>query len=353
MQAIVIHQAHDLRVQDFPLPEAGPGPGEVAVRMAAGGICGSDLHYYHEGGIGQAIRVKEPMALGHEAAGFVASVGAGVTTLAVGDLVAVNPSSPCGACRYCSEGLRNHCEAMRFNGSAMRFPHEQGLFRAEIVVPAGRAVKLPPGVKPSVAALCEPFAVCLHAVAQADDLAGRTVLVSGCGPIGVLTIVAAKLAGAARIIATDIAPRSLEMAARMGATDCVDVSGGTAGLAAFAEGKGQVDAAFECSGAPRALAGLIPLLRPRASLVLVGLGGDAPVPVNAIVAKELKLMGSFRFDREFDEAARLIGGGKVDLAPVVSAVYPMRDAVQAFEHAGDRSRATKVAIALSERGLEA
>jgi L-idonate 5-dehydrogenase len=347
MRAIVIHQAHDLRVEDFPLPETPPGPGEVLIRMAAGGICGSDLHYYHHGGIGQAIRVKEPMTLGHEAAGFVAALGAGVAGLAVGDLVAVNPSSPCGECSFCRQGLRHHCERMRFNGSAMRFPHEQGLFRAEIVTSAERAVKLPAGIKPAEAALCEPFAVCLHAVAQAGDLGGRTVLVSGCGPIGVLTIVAAKLQGAARILATDITPASLAMASRMGADQVFDVREGAQSLAPFAEGKGQIDAAFECSGAPQALAAVIPLLRPRGRLVLVGLGGDAPMPINAIVAKELQVCGSFRFDREFDEAARLIGSGAVDLAPIVSAVYPMAEARAAFEHAGDRTRATKVAIALS------
>ena len=350
MQAIIIHKAHDLRVQDFALPQASPGAGEVQVRMAAGGICGSDLHYYHHGGFG-VVRVKEPMALGHEAAGFVAAVGPGVTGVAAGDLVAVNPSSPCGECQYCRQGLRHHCENMRFNGSAMRFPHEQGLFRAEIVVPVERALKLPRSVKPSIAALCEPFAVCLHAVSQAGDLKGRTVLVSGCGPIGILTIVAAKLKGAARVIATDIARPALAMAERMGADEVHDVSSGTDGLAAYAEGKGRIDAAFECSGSPRALAALIPLLRPRAHLVLVGLGGDAPLPVNAIVAREINIAGSFRFDREFDEAASLIGGGAVDLTPVVSAVYPLADAVAAFDHAGDRSRATKVAIALSEQGL--
>ncbi len=352
MRAIVLHAAHDLRVQEFTLPQAQPGPGEVSIRMAAGGICGSDLHYYHDGGFG-VIRVKEPITLGHEAAGFVAAVGAGVAGLAAGDLVAVNPSSPCGQCHYCRQGLRHHCESMRFNGSAMRFPHEQGLFRAEIVVPAERALRLPKGVRPSIAALCEPFAVCLHAVGQAGDIAGRTVVVSGCGPIGILTIVAAKLKGAARIIATDIARPALAMAERMGADEVHDVSSGTGSLAAWAEGKGRVDAAFECSGSPRAMAGILPLLRPRAHLVLVGLGGDASLNVNAIVAREINIAGSFRFDREFDEAASLIGGGAIDLSPVVSAVYPIEDAVAAFEHAGDRSRATKVAIALSPEGLSA
>jgi L-idonate 5-dehydrogenase len=347
MKAVVIHAAHDLRVQDFDLPlAAAPSPGMVRVRMAAGGICGSDLHYYHAGGFG-VVRVKQPMALGHEASGHVEALGAGVSGVAVGALVAVNPSQPCGACDWCRKGLRHHCADMRFSGSAMRFPHEQGLFRACIDVPAERAVPMPAGVKPAIAALAEPFAVCLHAANQAGDLAGKTVLVSGCGPIGVLAIVAAKLRGAARILATDITRHSLDMAARMGATDCLDVSGGPEALAPFAEGKGKVDVVFECSGNPKAMASAVSVLKPRGRMVLIGLGGDAPMPLNTIVAKEVAIVGTFRFDTEFDEAARLIGGGGLDLSPVVSAIYPLADAVAAFEHAGDRTRATKVAIDLS------
>lgn len=348
MKAIVIHAPHDLRVQDVPLPATAPGTGEVSVRMAAGGICGSDLHYYHHGGFG-VVRVKEPMALGHEASGFVEAIGSGVRGIAVGDLVAVNPSKPCGACPNCRAGLRIHCLDMRFNGSAMRMPHEQGLFRECITVDVDRAFVMPAGTRAVEAALCEPFAVCLHAASQAGDLSGKTVLVSGCGPIGILSIVAAKLAGAARILATDITRHSLNMAARMGATDCFDVSAGTDALAPFAEGKGHVDVVFECSGNPKAMAGAVALLRPRGRMVLVGLGGDAPMPINTIVAKELQLVGTFRFDAEFAEAARLIGTKAVDLSPVISATYPMNEARAAFDHAGDRTRATKVAIALSDK----
>lgn len=346
MKAIIIHAPYDLRVEDFPLPGGEPAAGEVCVRMAAGGICGSDLHYYHHGGFG-TVRVREPMALGHEASGFVVALGAGVKGIAVGDLVAVNPSRPCDACRYCRAGLRMHCEAMRFNGSAMRLPHEQGLFRECIAVGVERAVAMPAGTRPAEAALCEPLAVCLHAASHAGDLAGRTVLVSGCGPIGILSIVVARLGGAARILATDITRHSLDIAARMGATDCFDVSGGMDQLAPFAEGKGQVDVTFECSGNPKAIAGAIPLMRPRGIVVLVGLGGDAPVPVNTIVAKELSLVGTFRFDTEFAEAARLVGSRAVDFSPVISASYPMAEAKAAFDHAGDRGRATKVVIDLS------
>jgi len=286
------------------------------------------------------------MALGHEASGTVEAVGEGVTGVKVGDLVAVNPSSPCGACEYCLRGLQRHCENMLFNGSAMRFPHVQGLFREVIDVPADRAFVMPAGVRPEFAAMCEPLSVCLHAVNQAGDIRDQSVLVSGCGPIGILTIVAAKLAGAGRIIATDLTPHSLDVAKRHGADVCINVGAGGDPLAEYKAGRGMLDVAFECSGAAPAVAGAVMTLRPRGRMVLVGNGGDAAVPVSTIVAREINITGTFRFDVEFAEAARLIGSGAVDMAGIVSAVYPMQDAIAAFELASDRTRATKVVINL-------
>lgn len=346
MRAIVIHAPHDLRldaIEDLP---SAPAPGEVRVQMAAGGICGSDLHYYHHGGFG-TVRVKQPMALGHEASGVIAALGAGVSGLKVGDLVAVNPSVACNTCDYCRRGLRNHCQDMKFNGSAMRFPHVQGMFRACMDVTADRAFAMPTGIEPAEAALCEPLSVVLHAANQAGDLASKTVLVSGCGPIGVIAVAVARLRGAAKIIATDITAHSLAVAGKLGADQTVNVATDSPALAPYAEGKGQVDVAFECSGNPSALASAIALLRPRGRMVLVGLGGDAPLPVNAIVAKEIALVGTFRFDPEFAEAAALIGSRQLDLRPMISAVFAFDQAVEAFALASDRSKATKVAIALS------
>ena len=132
-----LHSKGDIRVETRAVAE--PGPGEALVAIATGGICGSDLHYFQNGGFG-TIRVKEPMILGHEAAGTVLAVGSDVKNLTEGTRVAVNPSRPCGACIYCKDGLPIHCLNMRFNGSAMRFPHEQGLFREKIVVGAERCV---------------------------------------------------------------------------------------------------------------------------------------------------------------------------------------------------------------------
>ena len=155
MRAVVIHAPKDLRIDNYPDP--APGPGEVRVKIANGGICGSDLHYYHHGGFG-VVRIQQPMALGHEIAGVVAAVGDGVTSVKSGTRVAVNPSKPCGVCLHCQEGMRNQCLDMRFLGSAMRFPHVQGGFREFITVDATQAVPISDKLSLAEAAVAEPLA---------------------------------------------------------------------------------------------------------------------------------------------------------------------------------------------------
>ncbi|WP_298437235.1 L-idonate 5-dehydrogenase [uncultured Jannaschia sp.] len=344
MRAIVIHAARDLRIEDRADP-GDPGPGQVRVAMAAGGVCGSDLHYFNHGGIGDTIRLREPMILGHEVSGHVEAVGEGVD-LAVGDLVAVSPSRPCGACEYCLRGQPNHCLNMRFYGSAMPFPHIQGAFRQTLIADAAQCA--PAGdLSPGEAAMAEPLAVCLHAVRQAGGLVGRSVLVTGCGPIGLLTILAARRAGADRIVATDLAAFPLEMAQAAGADEVLNMAEDRDALAPFARGKGTMDVAFECSGAGPALAGAIAALRPGGTLVQLGLGGDMTVPMQALTAKELSLRGSFRFHEEFHTGVSLMRKGLIDVAPLITHTVSLDDALAAFEVAGDRSQAMKAQIAFA------
>ncbi|WP_029008975.1 L-idonate 5-dehydrogenase [Azospirillum halopraeferens] len=342
MRAVVIHAPRDLRVEEMACGD--PGPGEVRVRLGVGGICGSDLHYYQHGGFG-AIRLREPMVLGHEVAGTVAAVGAGVAGVAPGDRVTVNPGVPCGDCVYCREGLRNQCLDMRFYGSAMRFPHVQGAFREEMVIAAEQAFAVGDAVTLEEAACAEPLSVCLHAVTRAGSLVGKRVLVSGCGPIGCLMVMAARFAGAQEIVACDVIPAPLALATRIGADAGVNVAEG-AGLAGERRDKGRFDVTFECSGNPRALAEAVEVTRPRGTVVLVGLGGDVPLPMNAVVAKELHLHGTFRFDTEFARAAGLIARRRIDVRPVVTATLPLDRARDAFDLAADRSRSMKVQIIL-------
>lgn len=342
MLGVRIYAAGDLRVEEMP-SLSGLVDGEVRIAVSKGGICGSDLHYYRHGGFG-TVRLKEPMYLGHEVAGVVLEIGGAVAGLAVGSKVAVNPSRPCNQCRYCLAGKRNLCEDMRFNGSAMRFPHEQGLFRAELIFPTEQLVPLSAKTDLRLAACAEPFAVSLHAVARAGDLVGKRVLISGAGPIGCFTLAAAKRAGAAEIIVTDLSDAPLVIATRLGATSTINLRQGEAEFASLSAGKGAIDVAFECSGAASALSALCDVVRPAGTVVTIGMGGAAPLPLGAAVTKELNVVGSFRFDEEFALAAQLIDRGEVDLSPIITSVMPVSKAVDAFELSTDRERAMKVQL---------
>ncbi|MEM8958526.1 MAG: L-idonate 5-dehydrogenase [Pseudomonadota bacterium] len=341
MKAIVAHAAKDLRVEEQPDPS--PGPGEVLIRMEAGGICGSDLHYYNHGGFG-TIRLKEPMILGHEVAGRVAALGEGVSGLQAGQLVAVSPSRPCGRCRFCLEGSQNHCLKMRFYGSAMPFPHIQGAFREVLVADASQCVPAD-GLTAAEAATAEPLSVVLHAARQAGDLMGKRVLVTGCGPIGLLAVLVARNAGAVEIAATDVTAFTLDKAHALGADAAVNVAETPDGLEPYTRDKGHFDVHFECSGVAAALNAAVPALRPGGTIVQLGLGGDMTLPVQAMTAKELVLKGSFRFHAEFATAVEMMQAGRIDVGPILTHTAPMEDAASAFELASDRTAAIKVQLA--------
>nr|WP_295883680.1 L-idonate 5-dehydrogenase [uncultured Devosia sp.] len=343
MQSIVIHAAKDLRIEDR--PEEAVGPGEVGLRLATGGICGSDLHYFNHGGFG-TVRLREPMILGHEVSAFVEEIGEGVTGLEKGQLVAVSPSRPCGSCRYCAEGLPNQCLNMRFYGSAMPFPHIQGAFRQKLVAKASQCA-VADGLSAGEAAMAEPLAVTLHATRRAGDLFGKRVLVTGCGPIGVLSILAARRAGAAEIVATDLSDFTLSIARKAGADRTINSASEPDALAAYGADKGYFDALYECSGAAVALAGGIGALRPRGVVLQLGLGGDMTVPMQAITSKELDIRGSFRFHSEFAIGVELMRKGLIDVKPLISQTMPLAQSVEAFTLASDRSQAMKVQIAFS------
>ena len=344
MRAVVIHAPKDLRVEHC--EEQQPGPHEVHVRIEAGGICGSDLHYYHHGGFG-TVRIREPMVLGHEVAGVVDTVGGEVERVRPGDRVAINPSRPCGTCRYCRQGQQNHCHDMRFYGSAMRFPHVQGAFRQVLIADEGQCHRVSDQVSSSEAAMAEPLAVCLHAARRAGPLLGKRVLVTGSGPIGALCIIAARRAGAAEVVATDVASQPLATATAVGADRTIDISHEPDALAPYAADKGTFDVMFEASGSQKALAPAFDVLKPRAVVVQVGLGGSVDLPMNTLVAKELDLRGTFRFHEEFELAVDLISRGLIDVTTLLTATLPFEQAVEAFELASDRSRAMKVQLAFS------
>lgn len=341
MRGIIIHAPKDLRVEE--VEESELASNEVRVQVSTGGICGSDLHYYHNGGFG-TIRVLQPMALGHEFAGVVAQVANGVSHLVPGMRVAVNPSRACGHCRFCAQGMQNQCLDMRFMGSAMRIPHVQGGFRETVTVDAAQCVPIANSLSMGEAAMAEPLAVCLHAAKQAGSLLGKQVLITGAGPIGALCVLVARFAGAACIVVTDVADEPLAVATKIGADEVINVVKDSTALQVYGKEKGTFDVLFEASGNQAALASALDVLRPGAVIVQLGLGGQMTLPINTIVTKELQLRGTFRFHTEFAEAVDLMGNGLIDVKQLISATLPFTSATEAFELASDRSRSMKVQL---------
>lgn len=220
-EALVIHDREDLRLDTVSVTE--PGRGEVTVRVAWGGICGSDMHYLKHGGVGASV-LREPMILDHELSGFVERPGPGVNELAPGTPVAIHPALPCGNCPECRRELRHLCRETRFLGNAAFLPHTNGGFRRLMTVTASQVYALPQGLDVRGACLAEPLSVALHAIARAGDVRGRTILVQGAGPIGALIVAGLAIAGAGAVVATDLQDFPLSIARRMDATSVINTA---------------------------------------------------------------------------------------------------------------------------------
>ncbi|MES2992798.1 MAG: L-idonate 5-dehydrogenase [Pseudomonadota bacterium] len=333
-----IHGAKDLRLEDDPAVELGAH--EVEMKLGAGGICGSDLHYYQHGRVG-AFVVREPLIPGHEVSGVVARIGAGVTRVKVGDKVAINPSHACGQCDYCNSGRLNLCRNMRFLGSASVFPHVQGMFRERFVMGERQLTPIHEDISLGELACAEPLSIGLHAVHRAGNLTGKTVLVTGGGTIGCMSVIAAKLAGAAWIICCDIAERPLEMALQVGADQVI-----RSDQAADGDLTDIADVCIEAAGSPAALATCLKAARKGGRIVQVGTlpAEGVNFPANSIMARELDYVGAFRAAHAFDWAVQYLRTRKVDVRPLLSAQIPLSRSLEAFELASDRTRSTKVQV---------
>jgi L-idonate 5-dehydrogenase len=347
MLAAICHGKKDLRIEQ--IADRALAADEVRVAVAFGGICGSDMHYFHRGAVGD-FKVREPMALGHEISGVVVETGADVAGLAPGTKAALDPSRPCLSCSYCRAGRSNLCTDMFFLGSAARFPHVQGGFAQHLVLRADQIIPVPDHTDLLKLSVAEPLSVGLHAVTRAGALLGKRVLVTGSGPIGLLTARSARHAGAEEVVATDIADRPLEVARHdMGASDTINVATQPEGLEKYAVEGGYFDVAFEASGSAAALQSIFRVIRRGGRIVQVGMlpPGTAAVPVNVLQSREIELIGAFRAHDEFRLAVRLIVSGLIDVAPILSGTYPLAQAVTALELAGDRTRFVKLHLALN------
>ena len=333
-----IHGARDLRLETAPAPQ--PGSGEVLVKLGAGGICGSDLHYFQHGRIGSFI-IREPLIPGHEASGTVSEIGVGVTRVKPGDRVALSPSRACGSCEACRAGRENLCRSMFFLGSASVFPHAQGLFQEQFLLPERQCYRVSNEVSLTELAFAEPLAVALHAVARAGSLVGASVLISGAGPIGCLIAMAARLAGAAAVVSSDVLDRPLATAREVGADETI-----RADRTPEAFGERRFDVGFEASGSLPAVRNVLAAVKRGGVIVQVGSppAEPVPLPLNEIMVHELDLRGTFRWGREFEWAVRYLAAGRVNVKPLLTGQYPLREAAVAFDAALDKSRSIKVQL---------
>jgi L-idonate 5-dehydrogenase len=333
-----IHAKEDLRIEAAEDPQIGPG--QVLIRLGAGGICGSDLHYYFEGRNGSFV-IREPLIPGHEASGVVAKVGPGVTRVKPGDKIAVSPSHACGHCDYCREGREHLCRNMRFLGSASLYPHVQGMFCEYFVMGEQQCYPVAGDISLGELAFAEPLAVALHAVNRGPALVGKSVLITGAGTIGCLTVIAARLAGARQITVSDVIDRPLATATEVGADRTIRADRDAGELVAP-----QFDVAYEVSGSFAALKACVAAVKRGGTVVQVGTLPHEPLPfvVNEIMSKELDLKGAFRWGIEFDWAVDYLSSRRVDVRPLLSGQFPLQDAVKAFELAKDKTRSTKVQV---------
>jgi L-idonate 5-dehydrogenase len=341
MSACVIHGAHDLRLEPREVPT--PQPREVLIRLGAGGICGSDLHYFHDGAVAD-FRIRQPMILGHEVAGEVMACGMEVESVKPGDRVAVNPAKYCGTCPQCRAGRAHLCSQVRFFGSASRFPHIQGGFAEFFVATDAQCVPVTSGISYPELACAEPLAVALHAVNQAGSLTGKTVLVTGAGPIGLLVASAAKLAGASEITITDRFSAPLAVATKLGIDHTLNVAEHPDALKEIIGAQGEFDVALEASGAVPALINCLESVKPAARIVQVGMLSSAKLPLGRIISREIEFVGTFRFNQEYTQAVKLLESGRINVQPLITHRIPLKAAVEAFGVASDRNQAIKVSL---------
>jgi L-iditol 2-dehydrogenase len=346
MRASRLHGVRDLRLEELPRPE--PAPGEVLLKIASVGVCGSDVHYYTEGRIGDAV-VTDPIVMGHEFSAWVAGLGEGVEGLEVGQLVAVEPAVSCGACESCQHGHPNLCPHVLFCGT----PPIDGVFAEYAVKPAENCFPLPEGFTPVRGALLEPLGIAIHTVDLAHLKAGDTVAVLGAGPIGLLTAAVAQAAGASQIAMTEPLAYRREFALRYAADAALnpDTTDVVAEIMELTGGRG-VDVAFEAAGAEETPDQAARVTRPGGKVVVAGIPSDDRMTFTAGVVrrKGLTIKLVRRMKHTYPRAIRLVQRGMIDVDPVATHVFPLERIAEAFEMvAGYADGVLRAIIQISER----
>lgn len=353
MLCAVMYGVGDVRIESRPVPQ--PAPNEVLVRIRRVGVCGSDVHYFTHGHIGDFV-VEDPLLLGHESAGVVEEVGSAAEKFAPGDRVTIEPGYTCGQCFYCKTGHYNLCPDVVF----MATPPIDGAFCEYVVWPEDFVFALPDSMTFEEGAMMEPLSVGLWAAKRGEVKPGDSVAIFGCGPIGLLTLQAAKAAGATTLIAVDIEEYRLQHARRLGATHVVNDRQGdavdhirevTSGLRGFRPDYSGVDVAFETAGAAAATRNTLAAVRPGGVAVLVGLPPEAMVEIDLVAAssKEIDIRGQFRYANRYPPAIALTVDGRIDVASLVTHHFPLEEAADALRFSDEhKAECLKVMVDVSD-----
>jgi L-iditol 2-dehydrogenase len=333
MKALLLSQYNQLDIADLPAPV--PGAEEILVRVAACGICGSDVHGY-DGTSGRRI---PPIVMGHEAAGVVAAVGAGVTGFKAGDRVTFDSTVYCGECEFCRQGEINLCNNRQVVGVSCGDYRRAGAFAEFVVVPQRIAYHLPDALEFPQAAMLEAVSVALHAVRISEMKGGETALVIGAGMIGLLTLQAAKAGGAARVLVADIDQTRLQRATSVGADETLLLSGGelVKEVLRRTEGRG-VDLVLEAVGREETIAASIASVRKGGTVTLIGnISPEVKIPLQVVVSRQIRLQGSCASSGEYPQAMELLASGKIKVQSLITAVAPLSDGPAWFArlHAGE------------------
>jgi L-iditol 2-dehydrogenase len=340
MRSSVLLRAEELDIEERPVPV--PDADQVVVRVAAVGVCGSDVHYFHEGRIGDFI-VDSPLVLGHEASGTIVAVGADVAADRIGQRVSIEPQRSCRSCEYCKSGRYNLCPSMEFYAT----PPIDGAFAEYVAIQHDFAHPVPDGISDAAAALMEPLSVGVWSCRKAGIGPGSRLLIAGAGPIGIVTAQTARAFGATEIVVSDPAAERREVALRYGATSVVDPVAGGVGTG--------YDAFIDASGSPIAVVQGIRALKPAGTAVLVGMGADEiALPVSTIQNRELVITGVFRYANTWPTAIALVAAGLVDLDALVTGTFGLDEVREALQSTADpatlKSIVTPGVPRIAERG---
>ncbi|MCD7715592.1 MAG: NAD(P)-dependent alcohol dehydrogenase [Lachnospiraceae bacterium] len=331
MKTAVMTDIRKVEIQRRPIPV--PKEDEVLVKIEYVGICGSDLHYYEAGRIGDFI-VEPPFVLGHEAGGTVVEVGSNVKNLQIGDRVALEPGKTCGHCEFCKQGKYNLCKDVVFFAT----PPVDGVFQEYVAHEAGLCFKLPDNVSTMEGALIEPLAVGMHAANQGDAHLGQTAVVTGAGCIGLVSMLSLKARGVSKVIVVDVMDKRLEKAKELGADEVINGAkeDTVARIAQITEGKG-FDLGIETAGSQITAQQQIRAAKKGATIVFVGYSpsGDMTLPIGMALDKELTFKTVFRYRNIYPMAIDAVASGKVHIKDIVTNYFELDDIQNALDSCVD------------------